>query len=257
MVDLQSEIVDHGQPIDKVGVKGLRYPITVMDKRNRRQTTVAEIDIHVSLPSHFRGTHMSRFIEIFDRYREEFSRKKLREMLNETKARLQAESAWITIAFPYFIMKSAPVTGLGSLMSYDCILTARLDLNDNFEQVIDVSVPVMNLCPCSKEISQYGAHNQRSHVTVRVASSKLVWIEDIVEVVESCASSPVYSLLKRQDEKYVTEHSYEQPRFVEDIVREIAMKLGAWPDLEYFSIDAENYESIHNHNAHAFLERRL
>ncbi len=200
---------------------------------------------------------MSRFIEVFDRYRGKLSRRAMRAMLREIKTRLCAEEAGMVMRFDYFVTKRAPVSGAESLLSYACTLEARLDAGDCFQQVIQVAVPVLTLCPCSREISDRGAHNQRTIATVRIASSKLFWIEDIAALVESCASSPIYSLLKREDEKQVTEDAYDNPRFVEDIVREIADRLDEWSGMDWYSVEAESFESIHNHNAYACIERRF
>jgi GTP cyclohydrolase I len=239
--------------IDKVGVKDISYPIVVMDKHNKVQQTVARITMYVDLPHHFKGTHMSRFIEILDAYREKMALDKMETILRQMKEKLGASSAHLEIEFPYFIEKRAPVSGAKSLMEYTCHFSATLA--DTFDFVLGVKVPVTSLCPCSKELSAYGAHNQRSIMTVRVRYSEFLWIEDLIELVENCGSSPVWSLLKRQDEKYVTERAYENPRFVEDMVREATQRLDADANITWFAVEAENFESIHKHSAYAAIER--
>jgi GTP cyclohydrolase IB len=240
-------------PIDKVGVKDISYPIVVMDKNRSVQHTVARVNMYVDLPHHFKGTHMSRFIEILNSYREKIALDKMETILEKMKEKLGASSAHLEIEFPYFIEKKAPVSGAKSLMEYTCEFKASLA--DTFDFVLGVKVPVTSLCPCSKELSSYGAHNQRSIMTVQVRYREFLWIEDLIEVIESCGSSPVYSLLKREDEKFVTETAYENPRFVEDMVREATTRLDAMDTITWFSVEAENYESIHKHSAYAAVER--
>ena len=241
-------------PIDKVGVKDISYPIVVMDKNRKFQHTVARVNLYVDLPHHFKGTHMSRFIEILNRYREEIALDRMEEILGEMKKKLGASSAHLEIEFPYFIEKRAPVSGARSLMEYPCTFSATL--SDSFDFVLGVSAPVTSLCPCSRELSRFGAHNQRSQISVKVRYRDFLWIEDLVELIEGCGSSPVWSLLKREDEKYVTEQAYEHPMFVEDMVREATQRLSALDAVTWFSVEAENFESIHNHSAYAFIERQ-
>ena len=253
MVDVQREADHRGIDIDKVGVKNIRYPIVVLDKRNGTQATVANVNMYVNLPHNFRGTHMSRFIEILNDFKGEINIKDFPRILKAMKERLEAESAHMEIDFPYFIEKEAPVTGSRSLMEYNC--TFRGSLSDRKDFILTVEVPVTTLCPCSKEISNFGAHSQRSRVTVSLRFKKLIWIEDIIELVEGCASSDIYPLLKRPDEKFITERAYENPKFVEDVVREVALKLAAHEGISWFAVESENMESIHNHNVYAFVER--
>jgi GTP cyclohydrolase I len=253
MNDVQKEAAEHKVDLDKVGVKGVRYPIVVLDKKNGYQNTVATISMYVNLPRHFRGTHMSRFIEILNRHSHRMTLDNIDPILTEMKEKLDARSAHLEIAFPYFIEKTAPVSGQKSIMVYDCELIASQ--GDEDELIVAVNVPVMSLCPCSKEISDRGAHNQRGIVTVKVKADELVWIEDIVRLVEGAASSDVYALLKREDEKYITERAYDNPRFAEDMVRQIAVELEKMPQITWFSVETENYESIHNHNAYAAVSR--
>ncbi|MBT0652658.1 GTP cyclohydrolase FolE2 [Geomobilimonas luticola] len=251
--DVQKSRDTRRVPINKVGVKDISYPIVVMDKLKKVQHTVARVNMYVDLPHQFKGTHMSRFVEILNSYREQIALDKMETMLEEMKQKLGASSAHLEIEFPYFIEKRAPVSGARSLMEYTCAF--RASLNDTFDFVLEVRVPLTSLCPCSKELSRYGAHNQRSVMTVQVRYREFIWIEDLVTLMESCGSSPVYSLLKRQDEKFVTEQAFENPRFVEDMVREATLRLTADENISWFSVEAENFESIHNHSAYAAVER--
>jgi GTP cyclohydrolase I len=239
--------------IDRVGVKDISYPIVVMDKANKVQQTVARISMSVDLPHHFKGTHMSRFIEVLNTYRENIALEQMEPMLAAMKEKLGASRAHLEMSFPYFIEKRAPVSGARSLMEYSCSFSATM--GDDFDFVLGVTVPLTSLCPCSRELSAYGAHNQRSHMTIRVRYTEFLWIEDLVALAEECGSSPVWSLLKRQDEKHVTERAYDNPRFVEDMVREATLRLQAEPRITWFAVEAENFESIHNHSAYAAIER--
>jgi len=253
MKDIQKHRDSRNIDIDQVGVKGIRYPITVLDKNMGEQQTVAKINMYVNLPRYYKGTHMSRFVEILNEHSRRISLQNFSEILEEMKKRLNAESAHMEIAFPYFINKAAPVTGSEGMMEYNC--TFKGSLNRGSDLVTIIHVPISTLCPCSKEISDFGAHNQRGEVRLRVRFKKFIWIEDLVELVEKSASCEVYSVLKREDEKYVTEKAYNNPMFVEDVVREIAQKLNADPNITWFAIESENFESIHNHNAYAYIER--
>ncbi len=239
--------------INKVGVKDISYPIVVMDKNRKFQQTVARINMYVDLPHHFKGTHMSRFVEILNTYREEIALEKLETILLKMKEKLGASSAHLEMEFPYFIEKKAPVSKARSLMEYTCEFNATLA--ESFDFVLGIRIPVTSLCPCSKELSRFGAHNQRSIITVRVRYREFIWIEDLIEIIEGCGSSPVYSLLKREDEKYVTEHAFENPTFVEDMVREVTQNLLAMENITWFTVEAENFESIHKHSAYAAIER--
>jgi GTP cyclohydrolase I len=253
MKDIQNNKDDRNIDIDQVGVKGISYPITVLDKNMGEQQTVAKINMYVNLPRYYKGTHMSRFVEILNEHSRRISLQNFSEILEEMKKRLNAESAHMEITFPYFIKKSAPVTGSEGLMEYKC--TFRGSLNAGSDVVTVIHVPISTLCPCSKEISEFGAHNQRGEVKLQVRFKKFIWIEDLIKMVEETASSDVYSVLKREDEKYVTERAYENPMFVEDIVREIAKKLNNDPNITWFAVETENFESIHNHNAYAYIEK--
>jgi len=238
--------------IDKVGVKDIHYPIVVMDKNRDQQHTVARINMYVDLPHHFKGTHMSRFVEILNRYRGEITMRNMGELLQAMKDRLNASCAHIEMDFPYFIEKQAPVSKALSLMEYRCCLRGTLAETKDF--VLAVEVPLTALCPCSKEISVASAHSQRGMVSVVVRYERFFWIEDLIELIESCGSSPVYAILKRPDEKFITEHAYAHPMFVEDVVRQAAAELAKHDEFSWFSVEAENIESIHNHNAYAYIE---
>lgn len=251
--DIQNLADERKIPIDKVGVKGLRYPISVKDRQKGLQHTVGLFDLFVNLPHDFKGTHMSRFIEVLNEFRGEISMEKFSDVLEKIKCKLNAKSAHMNVEFPYFIEKNAPITGTPGLMSYTCFM--RGSLAERFDLIVGVEVPVTTVCPCSKEISEYGAHNQRGIVRVQLRFKKLFWIEEIIEVVESSVSSEIYSLLKRPDEKFVTERAYENPMFVEDVVRMALSRLVEKNNFPWYRIEAENFESIHNHSAYAMIEK--
>jgi GTP cyclohydrolase IB len=250
--DIQMYRDDRKLKINKVGVKGVRYPIIVRDKAAGSQSTVATINMYVELSHDLKGTHMSRFIEILNEYRGEIGINRFRAILERMKEHLNASSAHMEIEFPYFMEKEAPVSREKSLMEYYCRFEGNL--SDKHDFIVRVKVPVMTVCPCSKEISVYGAHNQRGIVTVSVRFRKFFWIEDVIRMAETSASGELFSLLKRPDEKYITEKSFDNPRFAEDVVREIATKLKADENFFWFSVEAENFESIHNHSAYAYIE---
>ena len=255
MIDIQNQRDRRRVEVNKVGVKNIEYPITVLDKRNKVQHTVGKVNMYVNLPHHFKGTHMSRFIEILNEYRGTINIKAISTILNKMKEKLNAESAYLEVEFPYFIEKRAPVSGAKSLMGYTCQFLASLT-NGRHSLIVGVTVPVTTLCPCSREISEKGAHNQRSLVSVKVTFHKFFWIEDLIRMVETSASAAVFSLLKRSDEKFVTEKAYENPMFVEDVVRNISLRLNTHPNITWFSVESENLESIHNHNAYACVEKQ-
>jgi GTP cyclohydrolase I len=252
MPDLQQSPDERRIAIDKVGVKDIRYPIIVQDKYRERQYTVARVNMYVDLPAHFKGTHMSRFIEVLNLYHGEISVENIETILTEMKKRLGADRAHLELDFPYFIEKRAPVSGARGLLEYQCRMVGTLA--DQFDFMLEARVPVTSLCPCSKEISERGAHNQRSLVTVRIRYSEHIWLEDLIAWVEECASCEVFALLKREDEKAVTERAYDNPMFVEDMVRAVTEKLAAQKRIRWFSIQCENFESIHNHSAYAMVE---
>ncbi len=255
--DIANDEPQYTLSLDKVGVKHILYPITVLDRQNQWQSTVARVNMYVDLPKGFRGTHMSRFIAILNRFRGRISFETIREIVMATRREFQAEQAHLELRFPYFIEKRAPVSGEPSLMEYRAAFHAFGE-GDDFDIQLEVSVPVMSLCPCSKEISTRGAHNQRSVVRIRIKSgNKLVWIEELVEIAESAGSAPLYALLKREDEKAITELAYDNPRFVEDIVRTVANALESDPRIEAYRVECENFESIHNHNAYAGISNGI
>jgi GTP cyclohydrolase I len=255
MIDMQNQPDFRNIPIDKVGIKGLKYPVTVRDKRNESQSTVAEISMYVDLPHQCKGTHMSRFVELLHQSRSVMSLESLTMILEDMKTTLGAQSSHIEISFPYFIEKTSPTTGARGLMDYDCTIIGSANSGKNADIVLKVAVPVTSVCPCSKEISECGAHNQRGEVLVSTRFHKFIWIEDIVELVEQSASCDIFSVLKRADEKFVTEKAYNNPKFVEDIVRDVAKELIEDENITWFSVSAENFESIHNHSAYAYIEK--
>jgi GTP cyclohydrolase I len=254
MPDVQSSPDRRHIAINKVGIKSIRHPVKVRDRSGGEQHTIAVFNMYVDLPQHFKGTHMSRFVEILNRHEREITVESFREMLAEVNERLEAHAAHIEMHFPYFINKAAPVSGVNSLMDYDVSFIG--ERKGGVEHMhLKVVVPVTSLCPCSKKISDYGAHNQRSHVTVSARLDGFVWIEEIIELVEQEASCELFGLLKRPDEKYVTERAYDNPKFVEDMVRDVAARLNAEPRISAYVVESENFESIHNHSAYAMIER--
>jgi len=254
IADVQSYPDSRKIAIDKVGIKAIRHPIKVLDKTGGAQHTIATFGMYVYLPHHFKGTHMSRFIEILNSNEREISVESFEHMLRQMVAKLEAESGHVEMNFPYFVNKKAPVSGVESLMDYDVTFIGEIK-DGVYLQTMKVLVPCTSLCPCSKKISQYGAHNQRSHVTITVRTNSFVWIEEMIAVAEENASSQVYGLLKRPDEKYVTEKAYENPKFVEDLVRDVAAALNLDERIDAYVVEAENFESIHNHSAYALIER--
>ena len=252
--DVQSSPDLRHLPIDKVGIKSIRHPVRVADKSGGVQHTIAQFNMYVDLPHDFKGTHMSRFVEILNSHEREISVESFESILREMVDKLEAKAGHIEMNFPYFINKSAPVSGVESLLDYDVTFIGEI-MDGHYYFTMKVVVPVTSLCPCSKEISERGAHNQRSHVTVTARTHGFVWIEEIVRYVEENASSELYGLLKRPDEKYVTEHAYDNPRFVEDMVRDIAAQLNGDKRVDAYIVESENFESIHNHSAYAFIQR--
>jgi GTP cyclohydrolase IB len=253
--DVQARPDERGIPLNQAGVSDLSYPIVVLDRSSERQRTIARIAMSVGLPHNFKGTHMSRFIEVLEEHRGEVTMRTLPGILADLRQRLDARTARIELVFPYFVEKAAPVSGAKALMDYECTFVGESNGGDRF--TLGVRVPVTSLCPCSKTISDYGAHNQRTYVTmdVRAAADSdeatLIWIEELVDIAEACASAPVYPLLKRPDERYVTMLAYDHPAFVEDIARDVAVKLQADPRVGWFRVHVRSDESIHNHCAFA------
>lgn len=260
--DIQNSSPEIKIPIDQVGVTNLQYPITVLDRQKQMQQTCARISMSVSIPHHFKGTHMSRFIEVLNRHRGEITMRTLPQILRELKAELEAETAQIEVKFPYFLERTAPISGQKGLMDYECTFMGESN-GDKDDFVLRVRVPVTSLCPCSKAISEYGGHNQRGYIRIDIRSlmgkdgqPQIVWIEELIEISEESASAPVYPLLKREDERQVTMQAYDNPAFVEDMVRNVAQRLQTDTRVSWFRVHAENQESIHNHNVFAELEWR-
>ena len=250
--DVQGRADTRRLPINRVGIKDIRHPVKVKDRTAGEQHTIAQFNMYVALPHNFKGTHMSRFVEILHGERE-ISVESFRAMLEKMTERLEADTGHIEMSFPFFVMKKAPVSGVESLMDYHATLIGERR-NGRTEMWIRVVVPVTSLCPCSKKISAYGAHNQRSHVTIGAKLRSHLWIEELIDIAESEASSELYGILKRPDEKYVTERAYDNPKFVEDMVRDVAGRLNADDRIAAYSVESENFESIHNHSAYAQIE---
>ena len=254
IADVQSSVDTRHIAIDKVGIKDIRHPIRVRDRSEGEQHTIANFNMYVNLPHNFKGTHMSRFVEILNLHEREISVQSFKQMLGEMTERLEAEAGHIEMTFPYFINKTAPVSGVQSLLDYEVSFIGEIR-GTYPEMQIKVVVPVTSLCPCSKKISERGAHNQRSHVTVTATTCDFVWIEELIELIETQASCELYGLLKRPDEKFVTERAYDNPKFVEDMVRDIAARLNQDERICAYTVESENFESIHNHSAYALIER--
>src|SRR5688572_29430137 len=252
--DVQADHDSRKLAIDRVGVKAIRHPVKIMERAGGVQHTIASFNMYVGLPHQFKGTHMSRFVEILAAQERELTVESFKAMLKEMVKRLEAEEGRIEMSFPYFIEKSAPVSGVKSLMDYEVTFIGEVKQGKPCF-AMKVLVPVTSLCPCSKKISDYGAHNQRSHVTVTAKTSDFVWIEELVDLIEKQASSELYGLLKRPDEKFVTERAYDNPKFVEDMVRDVAALLNLDDRIQAFVVESENFESIHNHSAYALIER--
>jgi len=252
--DTQNQPDERRLPIDRVGVKDLRYPIQIRDKDHSVQSTVATVQLTVDLPHHFKGTHMSRFIEALNSHGRMLHVDNIRDILEQLTKRLESECAHVDFEFPFFLEKQAPETKASGLMDYLGRFNATME-KGRVDFVVTAIVPVTTLCPCSKAISARGAHNQRGKVTFSVRCQKPMWIEDMIRLVEECASSELYSLLKRPDEKAVTERAYDNPVFVEDLVRNIAFRCEGNANILWYRVEAENFESIHNHNAYAMIEK--
>lgn len=252
--DVQNSADTRHIAIDKVGIKSIRHPIVVSDKSEGVQHTIATFNMYVHLPHNFKGTHMSRFVEILNQHGREISVESFESILREMVEKLDARSGYIEMNFPYFVNKTAPVSGVQSLLDYEITFIGEI-VDGNYRFSMKAQIPVTSLCPCSKKISERGAHNQRSHVTLTVRTTGVVWIEELLRIAEEQASSELYGLLKRPDEKFVTEYAYDHPKFVEDMVRDIAAVLNADARIEAYVVESENFESIHNHSAYAMIER--
>ena len=253
IADVQNSEDTRHLPINKVGIKDIRHPVRISDRSGGEQHTIANFNMYVNLPHNFKGTHMSRFVEILNQHEREISVKSFKDMLTEMAERLEAESGHIEMNFPYFVNKAAPVSGVQSLLDYDVTFIGEISKGVH-TTTLKVVVPVTSLCPCSKKISDRGAHNQRSHVTLTVKTNGFIWIEDLIDIVEETASCELYGLLKRPDEKHVTERAYDNPKFVEDMVRDVAARLNNEPRISEYIVESENFESIHNHSAYALIE---
>ena len=253
IADVQSSADTRRLAIDRVGIKAIRHPVKIKERGGDVQHTIANFNMYVGLPHQFKGTHMSRFVEILNAHEREISVETFQIMLDEMVDRLEARSGVIEMSFPYFVNKAAPVSGVKSLLDYEVTFIGEIREGKKIFN-IKVVIPVTSLCPCSKKISAYGAHNQRSHVTICARTRDFVWIEELVDMVERQASSELYGLLKRPDEKFVTERAYDNPKFVEDMVRDVAAELNSDQRIEWYVVESENFESIHNHSAYALIE---
>jgi GTP cyclohydrolase IB len=254
IADVQRRADSRRLPINKVGIKDIFHPVRVRDRTGADQHTIASFNMYVALPHDFKGTHMSRFVEVLHAHEREISVESFRQMLGEMTQRLDATSGHIEMEFPYFVLKSAPVSGVESLMNYTARLIGEIDAG-RIDAWVRVVVPVTSLCPCSRDISERGAHNQRSHITITARAGEQLWIEELIDIAEQEASCEVFGILKRPDEKHVTERAYDNPKFVEDIVRDVAVRLDRDDRIRAYVVEAENFESIHNHSAYALIER--
>ncbi|MBW9258780.1 MAG: GTP cyclohydrolase FolE2 [Candidatus Thiodiazotropha sp. (ex. Lucinisca nassula)] len=254
IADVQNSADTRQIAINKVGIKDISHPMRIRDRSEGEQHTIANFNMYVNLPHNFKGTHMSRFVEILNSHETEITVESFKDMLAEMTERLEAESGHIEMNFPFFINKTAPISGVKSLLDYDVTLIGEIHGGKPIIE-IKVVVPVTSLCPCSKKISDRGAHNQRSHVTVQARTKGFIWIEEIIDMVEKQASCELFGLLKRPDEKFVTETAYDNPKFVEDMVRDIAVQFNLEDRISAYVIESENFESIHNHSAYALIER--
>jgi GTP cyclohydrolase I len=252
--DVQGRADSRQLPINKVGIKDVYHPVRVKDRSSGEQHTIANFNMYVALPHNFKGTHMSRFVEVLHRNEREISVESFRDILVEMTEKLDAQSGHIEMDFPYFVMKKAPASGVESLMNYQASLIGELH-DGKPELWLKVVVAATSLCPCSKSISNYGAHNQRSHITIKARVDGHMWLEELIDIAESEASCEVYGILKRADEKFVTERAYDNPKFVEDIVRDVAVRLNREDRVRAYVVEAENFESIHNHSAYALIEK--
>ncbi len=254
LVDIQSSQDERNIPIDRVGVRNVKYPMYVRERDNGPQYTHGIFTLTVDLPREFKGTHMSRFLEVLGEHNRDLSVETIPGILAKLREKLNADTAHLEVTFKLFREKAAPVTGKTGMMAYDCGFSAWGGAKDCFELLL--TVPVTTLCPCSKEISEFGAHNQRGYVTVRIKpQGETLWLEDVIDIIEACGSAQLYPVLKRPDEKFVTEQAYQNPRFVEDMVREVALAFDREDRIKAYEIEVENHESIHDHNAYAFLKR--
>lgn len=254
MKDVQSLTDERGIAIQKVGVSEVHLPFLIKTKGGAFQSVLANIKLTVDLPQEYKGTHMSRFIEVLSEWSQKpFSYREMSAVLNDMITRLDAKRAGIDIRFKYFVEKEAPVSGMKGLLDYDCVFSGTLLRGEHLDFTLGLTVPFTSLCPCSKEISRYGAHNQRGlmRVKIKLQPGRFIWIEDLAALMEAQGSAPVFSLLKREDEKFLTERAYENPKFVEDVLRDLVLALRSLDKVVWFEVECENYESIHNHSAYA------
>jgi GTP cyclohydrolase I len=254
VVDVQGSPDARRLTIDKVGIKDIRHPVVIRNRNGEPQHTVGTFSLYVNLPHDRRGTHMSRFVEILNTHEEALTIASVGKMLTKIGMTLESEAAYLEIRFPFFVAKRAPISGVSSLLDYDVCLAGE-KRGDDIGVTVKIVVPITSLCPCSKQISDYGAHNQRSHVTLAARIEDELWVEDLIDIVEEEASCQIYGLVKRPDEKFITERAYDNPKFVEDLVRDIAARLNMERRVSAYTIEAENFESIHNHSAYAFIHR--
>jgi len=254
MRDVQNSPAEVALPIDRVGVKHLRLPIIVRDLAQGVQHTVARVDLGVDLPAAFKGTHMSRFVEALEHWHAELDYQAFKMLLSDIRNRLQARKAYAVLSFPYFLRRTSPKSGSPGWMSYECTLTGEME-GESMTFTLGVEVPVMTVCPCSLAISEQGAHSQRATVRVMARFSGFLWLEDLIDMAEASGSSPVYTLLKREDEKFVTEAAFANPAFVEDVVRCVAQRLDCHPQVNWYRVEVESFESIHAHSAFACIEK--
>lgn len=252
--DVQGSADPRQLAINKVGIKSIRHPVKVLDRSGQVQHTIAIFNMYVELPHNIKGTHMSRFVEILNSHEREISVKNFPAMLAEMVERLEASSGHVEMSFPYFVNKTAPVSGVQSLLDYDVTFIGEIAAG-RVTSKVRILVPVTSLCPCSKNISDRGAHNQRSHVTLMATLNEHMWLEEIISLVEAEASCELFGLLKRPDERFVTQRAYDNPKFVEDMVRDVAIRLSAEQRIDAYVVESENFESIHNHSAYALIER--
>lgn len=253
MRDIQSDPSDVALRIDRVGVKNIAIPLSVRDRARGRQQTVARVDLSVDLPAQFKGTHMSRFLEALGSMNTALDASSCQDLLRDLRDRLQAQNAHLCFEFTYFLEHKAPVTGIPALMDYPCFLRGELR-DGEVRLMLGVDVPVMTVCPCSKAISDEGAHSQRAMIRMEAECLGMLWLEDLIAIAQESGSSPVYALLKREDEKFVTETAFATPTFVEDVVRNTAARLSAHPKVRGFKVEVESFESIHNHSAYACID---
>jgi GTP cyclohydrolase I len=254
IADVQGALDSRCIAINKAGIKSIRHPVKIIDKGRRAQHVIATFDMHASLSHQLKGVHMSRFVEILNSSTRIISVKSFESLVSAVVRKLETESGGVEMTFPYFMSKTAPITGISSLMGYQVTFAGTIH-EGAYHFVLKVVVPVTSLCPCSKQVSAYGAHNQRSHMSISVRPSSSIWIEDLIQMAENQASCEVYGLLKRTDEKYVTEKAYDNPKFAEDVVRDVAELLNRDVRVDAYVVESENFESIHNHSAYALIER--